>query len=89
MAPQDRDALADADPEVPESAIAEDAMEEERPEEPEEISPEAPEADAVEQHTGIGQRGEQRWEPAPPDDVDPADLDEQRRTVELDEDDYR
>ena len=50
--------------------------------------PEAPEADAMEQHTEVRPSGEQPVFSAP-DDVDPADHAEQQRVVALDEDDYR
>jgi hypothetical protein len=57
-----------------------------------ELDLEAPEADAVEQHIELF---EHRYEPtagptAGPDiEADPADVAEQRRVVDLDEDDYR
>jgi hypothetical protein len=55
---------------------------------------ETPEGDAVEQHTPLrddDQSDEQRgeWFAQVPYDVDEADAAEQKRLVELDEDDYR
>ena len=52
-----------------------------------EIDLEAPEADAVEQHTPIESEPEPAVEPAL--DVDEADRFEQQQVVALDEDDYR
>jgi hypothetical protein len=56
--------------------------------EPGELSIETPEADAVEQHTAVRERTE-RLRTDLPGDVDEADAADQRRVVELDEDDYR
>lgn len=55
----------------------------------EEISIEAPEADAVEQHQLVTVPEDRRWPEHVPFDADPADVAEQERTVELDDDDYR
>ena len=53
-----------------------------------EMDVEAPEADAVEQHTPV--RGTDNGAvDAVPLETDEADVADQRRTVELDEDDYR
>lgn len=50
--------------------------------------PEAPEADAVDQHTEVV--GSDHLVAAPrPDDVDPADHADQQRVVAHDDDDYR
>lgn len=49
---------------------------------------EAPEADTVEQHTSVGGEPDERFGGVP-FDVDEGDAAEQRRVVELDEDDYR
>ncbi len=55
----------------------------------EEVDIEAPEADAAEQHIEVVAR--ERVDPVldPPTDADPADLADQHRIVELDDDDYR
>jgi hypothetical protein len=50
---------------------------------------EAPEADAAEQRTEIRQHRDLPPESTPAADADPADVAEQGRVVELDEDDYR
>ncbi|MGI5154678.1 hypothetical protein [Microbispora sp. CA-102843] len=55
----------------------------------EEISIEAPEADAVEQHQLLNVPDDRRWPERVPFDADPADVAEQERTVDLDDDDYR
>jgi hypothetical protein len=55
----------------------------------EEISIEAPEADAVEQHQLVKVAEDRRWPEHVPFDADPADVAEQERTVDLDDDDYR
>ncbi len=52
------------------------------------LDPEAPVADAVEQHTELREHDD-RLPTAAPYDVEPADLLEQERVVDLDEDDYR
>ncbi|MBG0815139.1 hypothetical protein [Planomonospora sp. ID82291] len=49
---------------------------------------ETPEADAVEQHRGMGAVS-RSWPDRIPFDADPADATDQSREVELDEDDYR
>jgi hypothetical protein len=49
---------------------------------------EAPEADIAEQHLELLQHRDVPITERP-DDADPADVAEQRRVVELDEDDYR
>ncbi|MDP9395329.1 MAG: hypothetical protein M3Q27_14235 [Actinomycetota bacterium] len=52
------------------------------------VAGEAPEADAAEQHTPVVEH--QREEPVTSlPDADPADVADQHRVVELDEDDYR
>jgi hypothetical protein len=53
----------------------------------EELAIEAPEADAVEQHTLVRPNGEPA-ETGIPFDADEADAAEQRRVVEVDDDDY-
>ncbi|HZB30024.1 MAG TPA: hypothetical protein VE465_07645 [Streptosporangiaceae bacterium] len=53
---------------------------------------ETPEGDAVEQHTPLRDEPEDeraRWTAQIPFDVNEADAAEQKRLVELDEDDYR
>ncbi|WP_405086954.1 hypothetical protein [Microbispora sp. NBC_01389] len=55
----------------------------------EEISIEAPEADAVEQHQLVKGAEDRRWPERVPFEADPADVTEQERTVDLDDDDYR
>ncbi|MEV7808244.1 hypothetical protein AB0O28_35380 [Microbispora sp. NPDC088329] len=54
-----------------------------------EISIEAPEADAVEQHQLVNVPDDRRWPEHVPFDADPADVTEQERTVDLDDEDYR
>jgi hypothetical protein len=58
-----------------------------------ERSPETPSADAAEQHTPVSggeePAAEPEWPREVPFDADPADAADQRRRVELDEDDYR
>lgn len=75
------------------SAIGEE--EEERWAAGEEVDVEAPEADIAEQHTPVSEEEQEQEEessrgaPRTRFDVDEADLADQERTVELDEDDYR
>lgn len=53
-----------------------------------EASPETPEADVAEQRRDVLDHDAEN-QTNPPDDVDPADLAEQRQSVDFDEDDYR
>ncbi|MEU9878364.1 hypothetical protein [Streptomyces phaeochromogenes] len=54
-----------------------------------EIDVEAPEADAAEQHADLAPHHDEPLTDADKDSADEADLAEQARVVELDEDDYR
>ncbi|GHB20087.1 MULTISPECIES: hypothetical protein [Streptomyces] len=54
-----------------------------------EIGVEAPEADAAEQHADLAPHRDEPLTDADKDSADEADLAEQARVVELDEDDYR
>ncbi|MFF3483524.1 hypothetical protein ACFYXC_09595 [Streptomyces sp. NPDC002701] len=54
-----------------------------------EIGVEAPEADAAEQHKDLAPRRDDPLTGVEPDKASEADLVEQARIVELDEDDYR
>ncbi|MFC5718805.1 hypothetical protein ACFP1Z_01255 [Streptomyces gamaensis] len=54
-----------------------------------EIDVEAPEADAAEQHTDLAPEHDDSLTDIHPDSANEADLAEQARVVELDEDDYR
>ncbi|MFF3712212.1 hypothetical protein [Streptomyces phaeochromogenes] len=54
-----------------------------------EIGVEAPEADAAEQHADLAPHRDEPLTDANKDSADEADLAEQARVVELDEDDYR
>ncbi|MFI1411323.1 hypothetical protein ACH4Y0_15685 [Streptomyces sp. NPDC020707] len=54
-----------------------------------EVDVEAPEADAAEQRTDLAPRRDDPLTDADPDSASEADLAEQARVVELDEDDYR
>ncbi|MFS8198631.1 hypothetical protein ACLVWQ_08065 [Streptomyces sp. CWNU-52B] len=54
-----------------------------------EIGVEAPEADAAEQQADLAPRRDDSLTDADPDSASEADLAEQARVVELDEDDYR
>ncbi|MFI1799127.1 hypothetical protein ACH427_17500 [Streptomyces sp. NPDC020379] len=54
-----------------------------------EVDVEAPEADTAEQHADITPRRDDLMRHIHPDSADEADLAEQARVVELDEDDYR
>ncbi|MCZ4515453.1 hypothetical protein O3Q52_46550 [Streptomyces sp. ActVer] len=54
-----------------------------------EIGVEAPEADAAEQHADLAPRRDESLTDADKDSANEADLAEQARVVELDEDDYR
>ncbi|WP_280715057.1 hypothetical protein [Kitasatospora sp. MAP5-34] len=51
--------------------------------------PEASEADLAEQHTGLTPTHDDPLTDLDPTAADPADVTEQSRVVELDEDDYR
>ncbi|MER7675426.1 MULTISPECIES: hypothetical protein [unclassified Streptomyces] len=53
------------------------------------LDPEAPEADAAEQHAELTPRDDTLRAAGDSPDADEADLAEQARVVELDEDDYR
>jgi hypothetical protein len=55
----------------------------------EEISIEAPEADAVEQQQLVKVPEDNRWPQRVPFEADPADVADQERTIDLDDDDYR
>ncbi|GHJ35816.1 hypothetical protein Sm713_14250 [Streptomyces sp. TS71-3] len=57
--------------------------------EPGEVSPEAPEADTAEQYAGLVPSEDFPPPEGVPPDVNEADLAEQARVVDLDEDDYR
>ncbi|MEU4796056.1 hypothetical protein [Streptomyces sp. NPDC023327] len=50
---------------------------------------EAPEADTAEQHTDLAPSGDDSLRDADPNAASEADLAEQARVVDLDEDDYR
>lgn len=50
---------------------------------------EAPEADAAEQHTPVREQEDPRWPDHIPPDANEADVADQSRVVEIDEDDYR
>ncbi|MFD9905478.1 hypothetical protein [Streptomyces sp. NPDC059063] len=50
---------------------------------------ETPEADAAEQHTDLAQHRDEPLEDVDPDTANVADVAEQARVVDLDEDDYR
>lgn len=65
-----------------------DIPENEADEEPGEVSVEAPEADTAEQRADLAPRQE-GLQTGNPDNANEADLAEQARIVELDEDDYR
>jgi hypothetical protein len=67
-------------PEEPDDALTSDGIAE--------APDDAPEADAVEQHRGVVDEGEDT-PPRVPFDVDPADAYEQNRVVDYDEDEYR
>ncbi|MFF8941279.1 hypothetical protein ACF1A5_03150 [Streptomyces sp. NPDC014864] len=54
-----------------------------------EIEVEAPEGDAVEQHTEITPEGDEPLTEVEADRANEADVIEQKRAVSLDEDDYR
>ncbi|MGK5549401.1 hypothetical protein ACSNOH_32445 [Streptomyces sp. URMC 127] len=54
-----------------------------------EYDTEAPEADAAEQHTDLAPQHDEPLAALHPDTANEADLAEQARVVELDEDDYR
>ncbi|MEU5428126.1 hypothetical protein AB0H73_21355 [Streptomyces olivoreticuli] len=54
-----------------------------------EFDVEAPEADAAEQHADIAPRRDDPLSAIDPDSANEADVAEQARVVELDEDDYR
>ncbi|MEU9959693.1 hypothetical protein [Streptomyces sp. NPDC050982] len=54
-----------------------------------EIGVEAPEADAAEQHADLAPHRDEPLTDADTDSANEADLAEQARVVELDEDDYR
>ncbi|GAA0498448.1 hypothetical protein ACFQ2B_10115 [Streptomyces stramineus] len=54
-----------------------------------EIDVEAPEADAAEQHADLAPQRDDRLSRIEPDAANEADVAEQARVVELDEDDYR
>ncbi|MFI6985275.1 hypothetical protein ACIBSV_42840 [Embleya sp. NPDC050154] len=54
-----------------------------------EIDVEVPEADAAERHAGLTPRLDDRLTRIQPDATDEADMVEQARVVEPDEDDYR
>lgn len=56
---------------------------------PDELDLEAPEADAAEQHHELHERPDRELPEAAPMEADPRDVVEQRRVVEIDEDDYR
>jgi len=56
---------------------------------PDELDLEAPEADAAEQHHDLQERPDRELPEAAPMEADPRDVVEQRRIVEIDEDDYR
>ncbi|MHA5050879.1 hypothetical protein [Streptomyces sp. SD15] len=53
------------------------------------LDPEAPEADAAEQHADLTPQDEDLLSVGDPDKANEADLAEQARVVELNEDDYR
>ncbi|SDK92418.1 hypothetical protein [Streptomyces indicus] len=57
--------------------------------EDEPLDPEAPEADAAEQHTDLRQRRDEEAKDFDPASANDADVAEQSRVVDLDEDDYR
>lgn len=57
-------------------------------EEPDEVSTEAPEADTAEQRADLAPR-QDALQTGNPDNANEADLAEQARIIELDEDDYR
>jgi hypothetical protein len=56
---------------------------------PEIEDPEAPEADVLEQRTAAVETAEEEETPDVGVEADPADVAEQSRTVELDDDEYR
>ena len=53
------------------------------------LDPEAPEADAAEQHTELTPQDDDLETVGDPDNANEADLAEQARVVEINEDDYR
>lgn len=64
-----------------------DLLEDEQ--EPRDLDVEAPEADAAEQHTDVRPHRDEPLTGGVPGEADPADAADQRRVIDLDEDDYR
>jgi hypothetical protein len=54
-----------------------------------EVGLETPDADAAEQHTSVHEEVDHIWPDQIPLDADEADVADQSRIVEIDEDDYR